>query len=222
VNTDAGFSIVSYTGSGTGGDTVGHGLSKAPEMIIVKTRNDVEDWGVYHASNTSEPETDRLKLNSTVATADNAGFWNDVAPTSSLFTVGTANTTNWSTKTYIAYCFHSVDSYSSVGSYTGNGDADGTFVYTGFRPALVIIKPSSRTGNWFMSNSESSPNNVVDKVIVANSSAAEYTDPSADCKIDYLSNGFKPRTADDNTNESDETYIYIAFASVPFKFANAR
>jgi len=222
VNADAGFSIVSYTGSGTGGDTVGHGLSKAPEMIIVKTRNDVEDWGVYHASNTSEPETDRLKLNSTVATADNAGFWNDVAPTSSLFTVGTANTTNWSTKTYIAYCFHSVDSYSSVGSYTGNGDADGTFVYTGFRPALVIIKPSSRTGNWFMSNSESSPNNVVDKVTLANSSAAEYTDPSADCKIDYLSNGFKPRTADDNTNESDETYIYIAFAETPFKYSNAR
>jgi len=216
-NADAGFSIVSYTGSGSAA-TVGHGLSVAPEMIIVKTRNDVEDWGVYHASNTAAPETDRLKLNSTVATADNAGFWNDVAPTSSLFTVGTANTTNWSTKTYIAYCFHSVDGYSKVGSYTGNGSTDGTFVYTGFRPAYVMFKCSSNPSEWKIIDDARNPHNVMDLELRADSSQAE--SQYSGHYMDFLSNGVKFR-ATDHPNQA-KTYIYLAFAENPFKYTNAR
>jgi hypothetical protein len=219
-NVDAGFSIVSYTGSGTGGDTVGHGLSKAPEMIIVKTRNDVEDWGVYHASNTSEPETDRLKLNSTVATADNAGFWNDTAPTSSVFTVGTANTTNWSTKTYIAYCFHSVDGYSKVGSYEGNDSTDGTFVYTGFRPAFIMFKSVDTGDSWVITDTDrDTSNDGVTQKLYPNGSFEEQT--ASNFIVDHLSNGFKLRQTSNQINNAS-TYIYLAFAETPFKYSNAR
>ena len=161
-------------------------------------------------------------MNSNVATSDNAAIWNDTSPSSSVITLGNHAEVNSSGETYVCYAFHSVDGYSKVGSYTGNGNADGTFVYTGFKPAFVIIKPSSRTGHWHIVNNESSPSNVVDKVIFANDSAAEYTDPAADCKKDFLSNGFKIYTTDDNTNESGSTYIYIAFAETPFKYSNGR
>ena len=226
VNTDAGFSIVSYTGSGTGGDTVGHGLSKAPEFVVVKKRNSAgTSWVVlsmYAAA--SSPEDYYGKLEQTDNFTDHATieFWGNTAPTASVFSIGDHTWNNASSDTYIAYCFHSVDGYSKMGSYTGNASTDGAFIYTGFRPALVIIKPSSRGGHWMMANSESNPFNIVDKVIFANgSAAAEYTDPAADCKKDFLSNGFKLRTADDNTNDN-ETYIYLAFAETPFKYSNAK
>ena len=216
VNTDAGFSIVSYTGDGNSPATIGHGLSKAPELIHIKNRTDVDSWISF--TTVIDGSLDYMYLNLTNAKA-NLGI---STPTSTVFSVDDGNQINGSGDAHIAYCFHSVDGYSKVGSYTGNGNADGTFVYTGFRPAYVLIKPSSRTGHWHIVNNESSPSNVVDKVIFANDSAAEYTDPSADCKKDFLSNGFKIRTTDDNTNESGSTYIYIAFAETPFKYANAR
>jgi len=109
-----------------------------------------------------------------------------------------------------------------VGSYTGNGNADGTFIYTGFRPAFIIQKPASRTGHWMMTDKERTPSNVVNKVIFANASSPEYTNPTAAVQIDFLSNGFKQRLTDDNSNENNATYIYLAFAETPFKHANAR
>jgi len=219
-NVDAGFSIVSYTGNGTAGATVGHGLSKAPEMIIHKQRTDSNTWwAVFHKDNGN---AQGFYLNDTRDIEDFSSVWNSTSPSSSVITFGTNNLTNENLHDYVLYAFHSVDGYSKVGSYTGNGNADGTFVYTGFRPAYVLIKPSSRGGHWMVANNKSSPSNVVDKVIFANASAGEYTDPNADCKKDFFSNGFKIRTTDDNTNENNATYIYIAFAETPFKYSNAR
>ena len=221
-NTDAGFSIVTYTGS-SGPDTIGHGLSKAPEIIIAKNRSvDNQEWLVYHANNTAAPETDYLRLDTTAATADNT-FWNDTAPTSSVFSVGDSQPINSSHgNNYIAYCFHSVDGYSKVGSYTGNGNANGPFVYTGFKPAFVMLKPASRTGHWMITNNKSTTYNLVNKVIFANDATPEYTNPTAAVQIDYLSNGFKLRETDDNSNENAATYVFMAFAETPLKYANAR
>jgi len=219
-NVDAGFSIVSYTGNLTSGANVGHGLSKAPEMIIVKNRTLTgEPWRVYHASNTTAPETDYLALDTTAATADNAAMWNDTAPSATLFTLGLDASTNGDEAT-IAYCFHSVDGYSKVGSYTGNGSTDGTFVYTSFAPKYVMIKVTSDTGGWHIYDDARTPYNVADDHIQANASGAESV--SADAKIDILSNGFKARHSDSAINWNGDSYIFIAFAESPFKHTNAR
>ena len=215
-NVAAGFSIVSYVGTGAAG-TVAHGLGVAPELMLIKNRDVNDPWAVYYGDN-----TDYLVLNENAATADAATYWNDTSPTATVFTVGTAHNVNADAENYIAYCWRSIDGFSKVGTYTGNGNADGTFIWTGFRPAYVMIKPSSRGGHWFIANNKSSPSNVIDKVIFANDSAAEYTDPNADCKKDFFSNGFKIRTTDDNTNENNATYTYLAFAETPFKYSNAR
>jgi len=220
-NTSAGFSISTYTGTGSNA-TIGHGLSKAPEWIIVKRRNAAEGWATYHSGIASDAQTDFVELHSTAAASDSDTRWNDTAPTTSVFSIGTHDSVNASSSTYVSYAWHSVEGYSKIGSYIGNGNAAGTFVYTGFKPAWVLIKPSSRTGHWFMANNKSSPSNDVDKVILANDSAGEYTDPNADCKKDFLSNGFRIRTADDNTNEDGSTYIFIAFAETQQKYSNAR
>ena len=220
-NVDAGFSIVSYTGTGSNA-TVGHGLSVTPEMIIVKNREDAGmPWLVYHADNTSAPETDYLLLNTTAATTDYHTAWNDTAPTSSVFSVGTADGTNQSSDGHIAYCFHSVDGYSKVGSYTGNANADGTFIYTGFRPKFVMIKGADIAQNWFIHDSERSPYNEIDgETLRPDLSNAESSSTAGN--QDFLSNGFKLRMTDDNYNGSGNTYIYIAFAETPFKYSNAR
>jgi hypothetical protein len=226
-NADAGFSIVSYTGTGSVA-TIGHGLSKKPELIIAKTRNDVEDWGVYSEDIGAGY---RLKLNSTVASASNNGFWNSTEPTTSLFTVGTANTTNWSGKTYIAYCFHSVDGYSKVGTYKGNGvggaTGQGPFVYLGFRPAYIMIKRSSSSTaytNWIIYDSkrdgwnQGAENVGGNKYVYADSSAAEanmYT-------LNTFSNGFTIYDNYEVFNTTDATHVFIAFAESPFKHTNAR
>jgi hypothetical protein len=125
---------------------------------------------------------------------------------------------NYLSRTYIAYCFHSVDGYSKVGSYTGNGNADGTFVYTGFRPSWVIIKRTDSTGSWNIADAVRSPDNEVDEQLQANLSNAE----STTFDFDFTSNGFKARTTDGARNASGGSYIYLAFAESPFKYANAR
>jgi len=220
-NVDAGFSIVTYTGDGSAA-TVGHGLSKAPELIIIKNRSvEADDWAVYHSSNTAAPETDYLFLSTTAATADDAAMWNDTAPSATVFTVGTNHSVNADDETYIAYCFHSVDGYSKVGSYTGNQNADGTFIYTGFRPALVIAKNATATENWTIQDSARSPYNAVDIFSRPDGNNVENND-SGTPWIDFLSNGFKIRNADTKINDSDETFIYLAFAETPFKYSNAR
>jgi len=210
-NTTAGFSIVSYTGTGSVA-TIGHGLGSVPKMILVKNRDAADAWQVYHSANTASPETDYLVLNTTAATADSATRWNDTTPTSSLFTIGTGVEVNTSSEDYIAYCFADVKGYSKFGSYIGNGNADGTFVNTGFKPAWVMIKMSSSTSNWTILDNLREGYNVDNDPLYANTSSAEGTTDL----IDILSNGFKLRSSDASINTSGGTYIYMAFASSPF------
>ena len=209
-NTDAGFSICTWTSTGSA-HTVGHGLGVAPSVIIVKTRHEANSWLVYHHKNTSAPETDYLELQSTVATADYP-VWNDTAPTSSVFSIGTWSG-NDASGTLVAYCFAEKKGYSKFGSYTGNGNADGTFVYTGFKPAFVIIKQSSAARDWIMVDNKRSTFNVVDKRLFPNNSDAENTSVDA---LDFTSNGFKIRNTNTTVNVSGGTYIYMAFAENPF------
>jgi hypothetical protein len=216
-NVDAGFSIVSYAGNGSNA-TVGHGLSQAPDMMIVKNRDDgTRSWITYHKDNTSAPETDFLRLDATNATADYP-VWNDTAPTSSVFSVGDAST-NGSGNGIIAYCFHSVEGFSKFGSYTGNGSADGPFVYTGFRPAWVMVKRTDSSSAWFIWDGSRDPDNYVGSELYAHSSAAE---PPSYESLDFTSNGFKLRASYSDRNGSGGTYIYMAFAENPFKYSNAR
>jgi hypothetical protein len=217
-NVDAGFSISTYTGTGVNG-TIGHGLSKAPEMVIVKERgDDTGNWYVWH---TGFAATDGIFLNLVNAKATSDTYWNDTAPTADVFSVGTNTDINGNTgtDTYVAYCFHSVDGYSKVGSYTGNGSTDGTFVYTGFRPAYILWKTVSDSGWKVVDNKRDGFNgdNSNDQLI-PNTSQAE-TDAG---RIDLVSNGFKVKTSSGGQNENGTSYIYIAFAETPFKFSNAR
>ena len=218
-NTTSGFSIVLYTGSESNA-TVGHGLGGVPDMLIWKKRNGVNDWIVYHSQNTSAPATDHLHLNNTNATSDPSGstFFQDTLPTSTVFSIGTDDDVN-DAKNYVVYCFRSIEGYSKFGSYTGNGSTDGTFVYTGFRPAFCMWKRTDTTGAmWQMMDTTRDTFNVMDLYLQANSSNAE-----ADYDfVDFLSNGFKHRHNSTHNNASGGTYIYMAFAEAPFKYANGR
>jgi len=209
-NTTSGFSIVSYTGNGTGGATIGHGLGSTPKMMIVRNRTVGSNWRIYHASlgNTQGMQFD------TTAASTNIIFWNNTSPTSTLFTVGNGTTVNSSAVTYIAYCFAEVKGFSKFGSYVGNSSADGTFVYTGFKPAFVMVKNTNYvTGtDWFMLDNKRNTNNVENLYLSPNLSAAEATG----VETDFLSNGFKLRHSSTAMNNSSYTYIYMAFADSPF------
>jgi hypothetical protein len=217
-NVDAGFSIISYSGNATAGATVGHGLSVAPEMFIVKERTSDDNWYVYHSSNTSAPETDHLRLNLTNATQDSLSFWNDTLPSSSVFTLGTTTGVNSNSDTYITYAWHSVDGYSKVGSYTGNGSTDGPFVHCGFRPAYVLVKRTNATQDWVIYDAKRDSGNPIGYILEPNTSDAE----AQRGQIDSLANGFKLRGTNSVSNTSSSTYIYLAFAESPFKYSNAR
>jgi len=220
-NTDAGFSIVSYTGNGTDGATVGHGLSKAPEIVIIKGRTGSGyPWAVMgYPTNPAFPyDGSYLFLDTTAGLANGAGSELSLGSSTITFVDAGANICG-NSQTYIAYCFHSVEGYSKVGSYTGNGDADGTFVYTGFRPAWVMWKETSAgTHGWMIHDSTRSTVNAVDNYLIANSVNAEANHDF----VDFTSNGFKQRHTSTWANGDDETYIYIAFAETPFKYSNAR
>ena len=220
-NPTAGFSIVTYTGTGANA-TVGHGLGVALSMLIVKGRDATADnWRVWHKNLTSAAYT--LGLNQTIAQTDIAGAqpWNDTAPTSTVFSIGTDSSVNQNTKTFVAYCFAAVAGYSAFGSYTGNGSADGPFVYLGFRPRWVMIKNTSTAGtDWMMYDSARNSYNLVAQVLNPNLSTAEATATSA--VLDFLSSGFKLRGVGTNVNASGGTYIFAAFAEVPFRSALAR
>ena len=220
VNTDAGFSISTYTGNATEGATVGHGLSKTPELIIVKKRDATGTFATYHHKNTSAPETDYLTLNTNEVTSDSANIWNDTAPTATVFSLGNNAVINGNNNTFVAYCFHSVDGYSKFGSYTGNADADGVFMNTGFRPAFVIFKVTNNNKNWAIYDNKRSTHNVMDKNLWSNLNNAEYNDATYNA-LDFTSNGFKWRNSDTGFN-SAHTFIFIAFAETPFKYSNAR
>ena len=214
-NTTAGFSIVTYTGNGSTA-TVGHGLGVAPEMILVKVRSAVDPWSVYHASNTSQPQTDYLVLNTTAATADHSNRWNNTSPTSTLFSLGGSGTVNGNGLTYVAYCFASIQGYSKIGSYTGNGNADGAFIYTGFTPRFIMIKGSANISSWNIYDTKRDPINRASQQIKANESNAEASTGA----MDFLSNGIKIRTSDNDFNGSGNPYVYMAFAQSPLVATN--
>ena len=215
-NTDAGFSIVSYTGNFTGSTTVGHGLSKKPELIFVKNREVARNWLVWNKDATSEKV---LYLNLTSGENTSAAAFG--THTNEVFGVDASVETNENTKDMIAYCFHSVEGYSKVGSYTGNGSSDGTFIHTGFRPAWILFKRLSGGSNgWFLMDTTRDTGNVMNTFL--RPSSANDEDTAANSIADYLSNGFKLRGTGGDLNTSGQTYIYLSFAEVPFKYANAR
>jgi hypothetical protein len=216
VNATAGFSVVTYTGTGANA-TVGHGLGVAPRMMIIKRRNQAEDWSVYHISIGA---TNKIFLDLTNATSADSTMWNNTTPTSSLFSIGTNTATNTNTGTYVAYCWAEVEGYSKFGSYTGNGSADGPFQYTGFRPKFIMIKRTDSTSSWFIHDTARDTFNVSNKNLYPNLTAAEEVQTT--WNQDILSNGFKIRGTSTEINASSATYIYAAFAEAPFKFSNAR
>ena len=213
VNTTAGVSIVDYTGTGAAG-TMAHGLGAAPDLIMIKNLDQLDDWAVYHSANTSAPETDYMVLNTNTATVDDAAWWNDTAPTSSVFTVGTDHSVNADGERYIAYCCTSIQGYSKFGSYTGNGNVDGTYIHLGFKPAFIWLKNTTNTDAWYLydiKRAETSGNEV--DIALATATNLYEFDTSWD--LDFLSNGFKNRIAA-GPNASGDTTIYMAFAEAPF------
>jgi hypothetical protein len=217
-NTDSGFSVVTYTGNGSTG-TVGHGLGVAPSMVIVKRRDGAFGWNVYHSKLTSAAYV--LFLQATDAQATSS-LWNSTAPTSSVFSLGTSSGGNASGGTYVAYCFAEVEGFSKFGSYTGNGSADGPFVYTGFRPAFILAKRIDTTNNWLIHDTARATYNQVLNYLLPNSSGAEGIGNPSTYGFDLLSNGFKCRSSTGGGNDSGGTYIYMAFAENPFKQSLAR
>ena len=214
-NPTAGFSIVTFTTPASGNFTVGHGLGIAPAMVILKTRSGVDSWYVYN-KNFATPTTGYLQLNSTAAVATSASLWGSTNPTSSVVTLGTgggiaANATG------LLYCFSEIAGYSKFGSYTGNGAADGPFVYTGFRPRYVCVKRSDGVGGWTILDSSRDTYNVAGNYLFAETTAAEGSTPLED----FLSNGFKLRATSSSVNSAG-TYIYFAFAENPFNYSLAR
>ena len=210
VNTDAGFSIISYTGNGSAGATVAHGLGAVPKMIIFKRRGS-GGWNVYHAG---IGNTKSISLNTDQPTDTDIAYWNNTTPTSSVFSLGTSAAGNGNGNSMISYCFAEKQGYSKFGSYTGNGNADGTFVYTGFKPAWLMLKKSSASGNsWQIFDNKRDTGNALDNALEANDSAAEATGTD---RLDFLSQGVKLRTNGAAQNASGGTYIYMAFAENPF------
>jgi hypothetical protein len=227
-NTTSGFSVVTYTGTGTAGRNVGHGLGVVPKMIIVKQRGTSgTSWAVYNANLPSAfgvAGTQVMYLDSTTNNTQNFDVWDSNNPTSAFFSVGASTLSNASTGTYVAYCWAEIAGYSAFGSYTGNGDPNGPFIYTGFRPRWIMFKMSSSSGNgWIMYDTSRNTYNVAGASLYANYSTAENgTSLSNENTVDLLSNGFKLRTTNASNNTSGATYIYACFAENPFKYANAR
>jgi len=210
-NTKAGFSIVTWTANGSAADTVGHGLGAKPDLAIYKRLDSTSDW--YAIYDVFDGSFDRLRPNDTSVYANGVGY-------GTMLDTNTISNFGWgSSQNILAYCFRSIDGYSKVGIYKGNGSADGTFVYTGFRPAFIIYKETGNTNNWIMLDNKRDPDNTVGGILypnLANTEATGYT------ILDFCSNGFKHRSTATSGNRSGGDYFYIAFAEQPFKYANAR
>jgi hypothetical protein len=200
--------VVSWTDDASTSSTVGHGLNSAPELIITKKRDGAFNWFTW--TTVIDGSYDYLSLNLTDTKTDDS---TRALPTSSVFT----NVGSTSGNKQIAYCFHSVEGYSKIGSYTGNGSTDGTFIYCGFRPAFVMVKNASAIDNWHIVDNTRSTYNLVDDYLSPNLSNAE----STFAFFDFTSNGFKNRSTGGH-NTSGQTIIFMAFAEAPFKSANAR
>ena len=212
-NTTAGFSIATYTGNSNNPSSIGHGLGVVPKFYVIRQRDGTNAWKVYHIGlATADPEDYVIELNQSAAREDNT-IWNDTGPTSSVINFTDHGSVNQSGDTYVAYCFAEVQGYSRFSSYIGNGNANGPFVWTGFKPAFLLIK-SIDARNWLMYDNKRGALNLNDEYIYTNSNAAEAT--SSTSGYDFLSNGFKVRNTYNDGNVSSETYIYAAFAENPF------
>ena len=216
VNTDAGFSIIRYIGNSTAGHTIPHHLGTTPAWIICRTISAAKEWDVYHHKLASSPERDYIVLNTNAAAAgatDAADKWNNTAPTSSVVTLGDSSQLNTNDGTCIMYAFSERKGYSKFSSYTGNGNADGPMIWTGFKPAFVLIKVTSTTNDWEIHDNKRGSSNVINAILQPNLSDAESTSGR---EIDFLSNGFKLRNSNSQNNLSGGTFIYMAFAESPF------
>ena len=214
------FSVVSYTGTGSG-TTLGHSLSAAPKMIIVKRTDSSGDWWVYQQFMSASPQTSYMKLSKAeaLATGDGGIAWNSTAPTSSVFSIGNTNDINASSGTFVAFCFADCEGYIKSGAYEGNGNADGAFIYTGFKPAWILYK-STTAQSWVVIDNARNTFNVAAKGMFTEANNAE-SDSTVTYGLDILSNGFKMRGTNNASNGSN-TYIYLAMAKNPFKYATAR
>jgi len=209
-NTSAGFSVVTYTGTGANA-TFGHGLGVAPSMVIVRNRSITQNFIIGHTS-VWDSNLNSFLLFTSSATSTNSAIWNGARPTSSVISIGSDSGTNGNGNAHVAYCWSEVAGFSKFGIFTGNGSTDNAFVYTGFRPKFVMIKATTGTDNWFTLDSTRNTFNVANSWLSPNLANAE----GADNFFDLLSNGFKMRLA------GNTPYIYAAFAESPFKYANAR
>ena len=217
VNTTAGISISQYTGNGSN-STVGHGLGVVPQLIMVKDLGTSVDWLVYHSALGA---TKNLRLNTNEQVDTSGTIWYNTEPTSSVFSIGTASAVNANGNNYLAYCFAPVQGYSKFGSYTGNGLTDGSFVYTGFKPAFIVCRftGSGNGYDWIMyDNKRPNSLNPTPNILEANTTDAENTSSNFNC--DFLSNGFKFRGTESNVNDTSASYLYWAFAEAPFVGTN--
>ena len=216
-STTSGFSIVKYVGNATANHQFPHGLGVKPDMVWIKNLTDgTTNWQGYNSDLTA---TKSFKLNSTDAPATTNSVTNDVEPTATVFNLGSAGDANGNNQNHIAYLFASIQGYSKIGTYTGNGNADGAFVYTGFKPAWLLTKrtDSSSSGNWNISDNKRDPSNVITQILFADDTQSEIT---ASNVYDYCSNGFKVRETGAGTNASGSVYMYMAFADSPFVNSN--
>jgi hypothetical protein len=219
-STTSGFSIATYTGNGSGGATVGHGLGVSPAMIIIKSRSNSTNWMVWHQNLTANYAFEGLNTDGAEANGGSPSKYVR-SVSSTLVTIGNDISVNQSASyTYVMYCFAAVAGYSAFGSYTGNGASDGPFLYTGFRPRYVLIKGSSFVSNWYILDTSRSPYNVQIDALRPNLNGAESS--TGTYAIDSLSNGFKVRSSAADANTNGATFIWAAFAESPFKYALAR
>jgi hypothetical protein len=214
-NTTSGFSIVKYTGNGTAGATIGHGLSSVPNVVLIKAlTSSSQQWNMYHSS---LGNGSHMHFNLTNAVNSSSNYFNNTTPTSSVFSVGSYFETNESSTDFIAYCFAEKKGFSKFGSYTGNGNADGPFIYTGFKPAWILIKHSgggtAGGEQWNLQDVKRSTYNPSIVMLSPNTNDADNS--TTNNSLDILSNGFKVRTVDNRLNNSGATYIYMAFAEEP-------
>jgi hypothetical protein len=211
-STTAGFSIVSYTGTGANA-TVGHGLGAAPQVFIIKNRSASGEWPMYHEDLTNAEQVSLFWADTGAVSGTSALRYNNTAPTSSVFSLGSSSLYNGSGNNMIAYCFAEKQGYSKMGSYIGNGNADGTFIFTGFKPAFLLIKnKTSSSTNWHIYDNKRLGYNVDNDMQRANLNNADQTDDD----LDILSNGFKLRRVTSALSTNGDTYIYMAFAENPF------
>ena len=217
-NSDAGYSISTYTGNATSGATIGHGLSKAPEVIIVSVLSQDGGHNMYHTAWGSAAKT--APLQSYEPSYTNANIWNSTAPGASVFTIGNNSVVNTNNATYVAHCWHSVDGFSKFGFYEGDGDNNGPFIYCGFRPSFIMLKNGDAYQHYTMYDTKRSTSNLVNTAVYADVTEAESS--AAEHNIDILSNGFKVRNNAAQNNTNNNHYMFMAFAETPFKYSSAR